>query len=175
MNSSMEKNEDSLPTELKENMNLLREITFFSLIPLEALKVLAYLSTREIFNPGDLLFSQGDDDGQAFYFISGQADLIHKGESGEKVLRSLGEGDFTGSFALLSSLQRIFSLKATAKTTCLTLSRKKFRTTMEQFPSMSGKVIKAVIDSISSWDRRFLSAFEDGCDNCTQMVGISLL
>ena len=74
MNSS-EKNDSGISSELQENINLLRQIDFFSSLQLEALKVIAYLCDRESFEPGDELISQDEDGGRAFYILSGQRDL----------------------------------------------------------------------------------------------------
>jgi len=68
MNSSMEKDETCLTCEFDKNLSILREIYFFSELPLDTLKVLAYLCSRENFKSGDYLFHQKDDD--AGHFIS---------------------------------------------------------------------------------------------------------
>jgi len=76
MNSS-EKNSDRPSCEFQDNLNLLRQTYFFSGLPLETLKVFAYLCTRESFDPGEQLFRQGEEDGQAFYFIGFSFDQNH--------------------------------------------------------------------------------------------------
>ena len=80
MSWSAEKNESCPTCEFQNNLNILREIYFFSALPIDTLKVFAYLCTRENFKPGDFLFTQEDDDGQAFYLISGEAALIRYGK-----------------------------------------------------------------------------------------------
>ena len=77
MNSNTEKNEDGATSEYQENLNILRQIDFFSGLPLEATKVFAYLCIREKFKSGDFLFQQDEEDEQAYYIISGSARLLH--------------------------------------------------------------------------------------------------
>lgn len=175
MNSSTENVPECTSCELTDNLNLLRGIDFFARIPLEGLKVLAYLCTRETYKPGDTLFSQGDDDGQAFYFVSGKAKLSYKNEFGKQLVRDVEAGDFLGRLVLLGPMPRLFTLTASTEATCLVLERAKFLRTIEQFPDLTDKVFQAIIESIVSRDRHFLNSFKEGCDTCCDMVGISLI
>jgi len=175
MNSSMEKNEIYSSSEFEENLSILREINFFSKLPLEMLKVMAYLCTRENYKAGDYLFRQNDDDGQAFYIISGVANLL-RGDGGQSVvLQEFNANAFLGGLSLLGNSRRLFSLQARTDMTCLILTRQKFSKTMEQFPGIVPRVLQALVDSISSWEKIFLPEVGEGCDTCRQKVGVSLL
>lgn len=171
----MEKTDAGLSCEFKENLSILREINFFSKLPMETLKVLAYLCTRETFKAGDYLFRQKDDDGQALYFISGKARLEHHGEKTELVLRDVETGAFLGSLALLGETPRLFSLKAVTETTCLVMSREKFNKTIEQFPDIMPRILKELIDSIHAWEERFLLGSDENCQSCMKKIGVSLV
>ena len=82
--SSLETDKLTAGCELDQNLELLRQTYLFSGIPLETLKVFAYLCSREKFQEGEYLFRQGEDDGQAFYIISGHAVLEREeGTSGD--------------------------------------------------------------------------------------------
>ena len=72
----MENNDTFHSCEYKDNISILRQMEFFSKMPLETIKIFAYLCTKEIFKSGDYLFRQGDDDGQAFYLLSGKVSLL---------------------------------------------------------------------------------------------------
>ena len=175
MNSSMEKIEQELSCEFKENLSILREIRFFAELPLETLKVLAYLCTRETFKEGDYLFQQKDDDGQAFYIISGQVRLTRQDEKKALTLRDFGQGAFLGSLALLGKASRLFSMKALTETTCLIMSREKFTKAIEQFPDIVPRILKAVIESVHTWEERFLAESGESCEKCFQKIGVSLV
>lgn len=175
MNSSMEKNEIYSSCEFEENLSILREIKFFSELPLETLKVLAYLCTRENYKAGDYLFHQHDNDGQAFYIISGVARLLRGDVDQSVVIQEFVANAFLGGLSLLGNSQRLFSLQARTDMTCLILTRQKFAKTMEQFPGIVPRVLQALVGSISSWEKIFLAEIDEGGDTCRQKVGVSLL
>jgi len=175
MNSYTEKNEEAQSSEFDDNLRILRETRFFSGLSLEALKVLAYLCTRETFKQDDYLFSQDDDDGRAFYFVSGKVKLTHRHDSGEMDIRNFEKGDFLGGLVLLGHMRRLFSLKALTDTTCIILTRDKFTKVMEQFPEQMPKVLKSLIDSLRIWEQHFLSDHEKWCETCLYKIGVSLV
>ena len=175
MNSSMENNEDGLSCEFKENLAILREIPFFSELPLDALKVLAYLCVRESFKTGDYLFQQKDDDGRVFYIIAGKARLDHQDNGTVWELRDVGPGSFFGGLVLLGKAPRLFSLKAVTDMNCLVISREKVAKVIEQFPEMMPKLLKAVVESVNGWEKRFLAGSDNSCRNCMEKIGVSLV
>jgi CRP/FNR family transcriptional regulator, cyclic AMP receptor protein len=173
--SLLEKNECLSSCEIDENLNFLRQTYFFSGLPLEALKVFAYLCNRELFKEGEFLFRQGEDDGRAFYLITGQAVLERKGNGGVQVIRQVNTGSFLGGISLLGSARRVFSLKAEKDSICLILTREKFSKTLEQFQEMTPKIFKALIQAINTWEEGFLSDRADQCGECMPNLGVSLL
>jgi CRP-like cAMP-binding protein len=174
MNSSG-KNDSNPASELEQNLNLLRQTYFFSGIPLEALKVFAYLSTREKFKENEYLFRQGEDDGQAFYIIEGEAVLERDDDGVTNTFRNFTSGDFMGGLSLLGEMRRLFSLKATAETTCLILNREKFAKVLEQFQDVMPRIFKAMVMGINNWEEHFLADRTDKCTDCVEQLGVSLL
>ena len=173
--SLLEKNNATPSSEFEENLNLLRQIYFFSGLPLETLKVFAYLCSREKFKQDEYIFSQDEDDGQAFYIISGQAQL-ERLDNGETIwVREYKAGEFIGGLTLLGETKRLFSLRSTTETTCLVLNREKFSKTMEQFPGLLAKIFNAVAKSIDIWEERFLSNRGDQCGDCLPQLGVTLI
>ena len=175
MNLSSEKNEAIQSGEFQENLEILRQTYFFSSLPMETLKVFAYISMRETYKQGEYLFRQGDDDGQAFYIISGTASLVHTDGGDELIIRDYGVGEFLGGMALLDKMHRLFSLKAGTEVTCLIMSREKFSSTMQQFPDFMPKIIKSVVMRISAWEERLVALRSKDCEVCRQNIGISLV
>ena len=175
MNSSMEKIEQEPSFEFKKNLSVLREIRFCSELPMETLKVLAYLCVREPFKAGDYLFRQKDDDGRAFYIISGKARMMRQDEKKSLILRDVDSGTFLGSLALLGKAPRLFSMQAIIDTSCLILSREKFTKAIEQFPDTLPKILNAVVESVHTWEKRFLAESDESCEKCVQKIGVSLL
>ena len=173
--SLLEKNNSTPSSEFQENLEFLRQIYFFSGLPLETLKVFAYLCTREKFKQDETIFSQDEDDGQAFYIINGQARLERQENGGTNQVRDYSTGDFIGGLTLIGETKRLFSLKSVTETTCLVLNREKFSKTMEQFLSLLAKICNAVAKSIDLWEERFLSDHAAQCSECLNKLGVTLI
>ena len=161
MNSS-EKSDSGISSELQENINILRQIDFFSSLRLEALKVIAYLCERESFEPGDELIVQDEDGGRAFYILSGSVRLERTDETGTRAMREYGKEDFLGRLILLGEMYSLFSAKAVSATNCLVLTRERFSRVVEQFPDMMPKIHKAVVTGVRDWEKEFLTAGAGG-------------
>lgn len=174
MNSS-ERNDANPPSELEENLEILRQTYFFSGLPLETLKVFAYLCTREKFKKDEYIFKQHEEDGRAFYIISGKAILEREDNSNAKQIRDCLVGEFIGGLTLLGEVRRLFSLKAVEDTVCLVLEREKFTKAIEQFPDIMPRIFKAVAKNIDSWEERFLAGRADTCGECMVNLGVSLI
>ncbi len=157
--------------EFQENLDYLRENAFFSSLPLENLKLFAYLFLRQLYQQGDLLFSQSEDDGQAFSIISGTAERIRTDGDRSRVLGEYGPGDFIGGLALLGKTPRLFSLQAKTDLICLVLTREKFSRVAAQFPELLPKAVQALVNRIHDWEARLLNqpAADPG------IFGVSLL
>ena len=173
--SSLEKNNLTPSCEFQDNLEILRQTYFFSGLPLETVKIFAYLCTRETFREGEHIFSQDEDDGQAFYIIDGRATL-ERTDNGKTVdIRDCQTGEFIGGLTLLGETRRLFSLKSVTDTTCLVLNRGKFLKTMEQFPNLLTRICNAVAQSIDTWEDRFLADRGDQCGECLSRLGVTLI
>ena len=175
MNSNSEKNETSASCEYQQNLDILRQIDFFSGMPLEATKVFAYLCNRESFKPGDVIFQQGDEDDRAFFVISGQARLSQQTDNAETGIRNFRAGEFIGRMTLLGQIRRLFSLTATTETVCLVITREKFTKALEKFSDLTPKFIAAVVKNIYQWEKHFLKKRSGDCNECLKMAGVSLV
>lgn len=175
MNSSTAEAKPSQDSEFAKNLQIIREIPFFSGLPLEAHKLLAYLASRERFKAGDHLFRQGDDDGQAFFIISGTAGLSQEVDGTPVDIREFKEGDFVSGFALLGPMRRLFSLEAKSEVECLILAREKFVKTMTQFPDQLPRLMESMVDRIRAWEEQFCANHLALCDRCKLRVGVSIL
>ncbi len=173
--SLSETNKSTPSSEFQENIEILRQIYFFSGLPLETLKIFAYLCTREKFKQGEYIFRQGEDDGQAFYIVDGKARLERHYNDTAMEVRVCETGEFLGGLTLLGETGRLFSLQSIADTTCLVLNREKFSKTMEQFPELLMKICKAVALSIDTWEKRFLTDKGDQCGDCIERMGVTLI
>jgi CRP/FNR family transcriptional regulator, cyclic AMP receptor protein len=173
--SSLDESSLSPSSEYQENLDILRQTYFFSGLPLESLKVFAYLCTRERFKTGAPLFLQGEEDADAFCIIAGQAQLERTLGTRVQVVRVYGPGEFIGGLTLLGETRRLYTLRALEDMTCLVLSREKFTKTIEQFPGQTPRLLKVVVDAINRWEEVFLEELTDECGKCIPRLGVSLI
>ena len=82
MNSYTEQNLACI--EYRTAIDLLMRIPLFSVIPIEALKVLACLGQTEHFEAGEVVFQQGEIDDHAYCILEGEAELLLRTERGNK-------------------------------------------------------------------------------------------
>lgn len=162
-------------SEFQENLSTLRQIPFFSKLPIEKVKLFAYLCARNSYKPGDYLFQQGEDDGQAFFILEGTAALTYQEEDQEVVIREFGKDRFLGGIAILGNNRRIYSLKAIDDMICLVLARDKFDRTLEQFPELILPAIQGNLQRIHEWEKHFLSRHLKDCQECCKHLGVSVL
>ena len=176
MNSSQAKDSGRESCEFQENLSILREIDFFSELPLEILKVLAYLCTREKYKEGDYLLQKGEDDGQAFYILSGRLGLLYDDRAKDaEVVRVYGPEKFIGGLSLIGKMRRLFFVKALEDVTCLCLTREKFSKAVAQFPDLTPRLFQAVINRIFKWEERMFLEHGQSSDTCVNIAGVSLV
>lgn len=175
MNSSAADNNSESGCEFQENLEILRQIDFFAGLPIETLKIFAYLCARETYQAGEYLFTQGDDDGQAFHLITGRAVLIHTVDDTAIEILDFEPGEFLGSLALLGSMPRLFGLKTVDTVECLVLNREKFTKAIEQFPELMPRLLRSVVVAIRSWEKRCMAAMVAKGLPLKGMAGISAL
>jgi CRP/FNR family transcriptional regulator, cyclic AMP receptor protein len=176
MNSSQEKDKVCIICEFQENLATLREIDFFSELPLDLLKIIAYLCAQEKYQEGDFLINKGEDDGQAFYIISGRAGLMYDSENKEShMIHEYGPGKFIGGLSLIGKMRRLFSLKAIEDTLCLVLTREKFSKAIAQFPDITPRLFQAVITRILNWEEKMFLEQGLNSDNSNRIAGVSLV
>ncbi len=158
MNSFMEDNNQ--PPELQQNLDLLKELPFFSSFPAKALKLIAFLAERDTFASGDHLFEVGDDRGQAYLVLTGQLVLYDVQNDDEKEVKSFEPGDFLGSLSLLGSMPSLFLLKASMDSTVLTIRRKQIEKIFQQFPETYNLAVKTTLKSLYQWERKNMKRTE---------------
>jgi CRP-like cAMP-binding protein len=161
--------------EFQDNLSILRQITFFSGLPIELLKVFAYLCIREELKSGHYIFSQDDDDGCGYFIISGQTELVRKENDTEHVVKTFEEGVFIGVLSLLGTMPRLFSLKAKDSVTCLVITREKFTKAVERFPEMMPKLIQMIVNRIALWDKQAIHAWAGQWKEYNENIGISVI
>lgn len=174
MNSSTEKNDTGETCEFAQNLKILRQLYFFAKLPLETVKVFAYLCDKEAYKAGDMLFEQGEDDGRAFYLLSGVCRLVRDLPEGPTTVRDLEPETLVGALALLGNARRLYSLRAETDVTALVFTREKTTRALAQFPESMPKVMQAMVERIYIWEEQFLRRHADRNMACLKESGVTL-
>jgi CRP-like cAMP-binding protein len=145
------------------NLEIYRNVAAFSGIPIERLKLLAYLSKRVYYRAGEFLFHHGDIDDRAYLILSGKAQVIRELSDHSVFLHEFTEGDFFGGLALLSDIKRRFSIKAITDLECLTINRESFQKLLLQFPEIAIKMLDPMIKRMVQMEEEFLKAKTNQC------------
>lgn len=166
--------------EYAENLDILRTIPLFAGVPLESLKVAAFLCKRIGFKPDDNVFGQGETDDRAYHLLAGRAALswtAPEDKGGEvRVLAEFGPGDFLGGLALFGSATRLFSLTALTPLTVLILSREKFLAQVLKDRHATEHILKNVAQGVVRFEETKLRELAEAQGlTCLGGLGVSLL
>jgi CRP/FNR family transcriptional regulator, cyclic AMP receptor protein len=172
MNSSTEPKQPL--SEYQANLEILVQLPLFAGLPIEPLKIMAYLCRRETYKAGEIIFHEHEVDPSAYYLLEGKAVLITESD-GEAPYTEFGERDFIGSMSLYCDLKRLFTLKAHTRVVCMVLSREKFQKVVERFPEINLRMVQAIFTGVHAWEERLLREHAAGCDYCRQRIGVSLV
>lgn len=176
MNSSMENNNTSPPlSPFDTSMAALRGLAFFSGMPVDILKALAYFCKHMQYPAGQEIFEQNEIDDRAYYILHGQAELIRTDEQGnETIMGTFEEEKFFGALALLADVKRLFTLRARTPLTLIVLPRKKIVQTMLDGQGSAGIFLEAVTRQLVRWEETLLEAPSCG-QRSLRDTGVSLI
>ncbi|MDG2270513.1 MAG: cyclic nucleotide-binding domain-containing protein [Alphaproteobacteria bacterium] len=127
---------------LNEEVELLRNIPLFAKLEPSKLKLLAFTSERITYEPDQVLFKQGDVGDAAYIIVDGAAKVIVDTPDGELEVAALGRNDFVGEIAILCDVPRTATVRASAKTVTLRITKDLFFRLVAEFPEMSVEIMR---------------------------------
>jgi CRP-like cAMP-binding protein len=176
MNSPTKTSDSDDKSEFVANLNIFRQIDFFSGISLDVMKLFAFLCQRQSYKAGDYIFHQEDDEQCSYYLLSGKAKLVLEKEDGEHFIREYESGGYFGVLSLMTPMVKQFSLIATETTTCIVMTRKAFSKVVDQFPETPYKIARTIGQRVSQAERKCIAKFQAGKgDDIKSLLGISLI
>jgi CRP-like cAMP-binding protein len=123
-----------------EKVLFLKSIDLFSQIPGEDLAAVAQISSEDVRDPGDEIFSEGEA-GDALYLVIEGKVRVHKLD---RLIAELGERECFGEMALLDAAPRSASVTSITPTTLLKIAREDFQEIMSEKPEIAQGVIKVL-------------------------------
>jgi len=176
MNSLMTTDDSGDKSEFSDNLNILRQIEFFSGLPIEVIKLFAFLCKRQSYKSGDVIFKQDDDDQCSYYIISGSIKLVLEHDGEEHLIKEYDAENFFGVLSLITPMMKPLSMIAKEDTTCLVMTRQAFSKVVGQFPDIPLKIAKAIGQRVLQADRRAVLSFAtDKEEVLKQFLGVSLI
>ena len=127
---------------LNEEVELLRNIPLFAKLEPSKLKLLAFTSERITYEADQVLFNQGDVGDAAYIIVEGAASVLVETPDGPLEVASLGRNDFVGEIAILCDVPRTATVKATARTVTLRITKDLFFRLVAEFPEMSVEIMR---------------------------------
>ena len=127
---------------LNEEVELLRNIPLFSKLEPSKLKLLAFTAERITYEPDQVLFKQGDVGDAAYIIVDGAAKVLVDTPDGELEVAALGRNDFVGEIAILCDVPRTATVRASAKTVTLRITKDLFFRLVAEFPEMSVEIMR---------------------------------
>ena len=95
-------------------VELIRRVPVFSAIDPAKQKLLCFSSERLTFEPGEVMFREGDAPDAAYVVIDGTVEITVRTPGGPRLVNTLGQNDVVGETAIFGDLPR--TATATAKT-----------------------------------------------------------
>jgi len=88
------------------------------------------------FEPGEIVFRQGDRGDRLYMVLSGEAEIIRESDAGEQLLAVVGPGDYFGEIALLSNRARNATVRCRSSMSVLLLPAGDFRALAQTLPDL---------------------------------------
>ena len=143
---------------LNEEVELLRNIPLFAKLEPSKLKLLAFTAERITYEPDQTLFSQGDVGDAAYIIVEGSARVIVDTPDGELEVAALGRNDFVGEIAILCDVPRTATVRASAKTVTLRITKDLFFRLVAEFPEMSVEIMRELASRLEQTTQQLREA-----------------
>ena len=124
-------------TTLDSNVAQLARVPPFSLMPREAVQLIAFSSVKQRVRAGDVLFRAGEE-GDAGYFVHSGALLLEETRTPAGRARRVGSGALIGESALYATAVRRVDARIVENAVLTRISRETFRRVLAEFPDTSG-------------------------------------
>ena len=90
------------------------------------------------FEPGEVIFKEGDEGKEMFAVIEGEVDIVHM----EKVLFSIGPGGIFGEMALIDNSPRSATARARSRCKLVPVDEKRFTYMVQETPFFALQVMR---------------------------------
>jgi CRP/FNR family cyclic AMP-dependent transcriptional regulator len=146
---------------LKEEVELLQRIPMFAQVEAAKLKLLAFTSARVAFEPGQVLFNQGDMGDAAYLIVEGEADVLVNTPQGSVAVAVVGKNAFVGEIAILCDVPRTATVQARDRLVTLRIAKDLFLRLVAEFPSMAVGIMRELAHRLESNNEKLRNALSE--------------
>ncbi len=140
---------DGTPAKRSNGMLLtVEKVLFLDSAPLfaglagEELAALAQITLEQEYQPGEILFEEGQSPKHLYILVRGKVAIFHRVGDEERPVAYLGEKECVGEMAILDDEPRSASVKAVEPTLALKVDRESFRELILERPQISFAIFK---------------------------------
>lgn len=125
-------------------LELLKRVPLFARCSKAELGRIALVADELTLPAGRTLTKEGAPGREFVVLVEGTADVTRKGRR----INTLGPGDFLGELSLVTDRPRSATVTTTSPTRILLLTGRDFTTLMREVPSITSKVLAAVVERL---------------------------
>jgi CRP-like cAMP-binding protein len=125
----------------------LKRAPLFEGLSKKELKELARVTEDLQVEAGTVLCREGSLGREFFVIVDGEVEVT----KGGKLLTKRGGGEFFGEIALLATVKRTATVRATTPMRCFILTRGDFRRVLDENPAVQRKVLEALAERLASF------------------------
>jgi CRP-like cAMP-binding protein len=130
---------------INSEVETLRTIPIFRTIEPGKLRLLAFISERITFRPGEIICTQGEPGDSAFIILAGTGDiLVDAGGSDKRKVAEIKKNDVVGEMALLTEMPRTATVVASDEVAALRISKDNFFRILQEFPEVSLEMMRVL-------------------------------
>jgi CRP-like cAMP-binding protein len=136
----------------------LKAVPLFNGLDPRRLKLIAFTSDRMSYEPGSILFRQGDDSDAAFVILEGKADVMIDTPAGQIKVATLGENSLVGEMGVMTNSPRSATIVAEDKLTTLRIPKEMFMSLVTEFSQVGLAVIRELASRVEHTNRLLAAA-----------------
>jgi CRP/FNR family cyclic AMP-dependent transcriptional regulator len=129
----------------EETIALLGRVPVFSTLSAEELERVARVAMARRFEPGEVVFKEGDQGSTCYIVRSGRARAIREHPDGRSItLTHFGPGDIFGEMAMLDGERRSATVETTEGTEAIAILSTDMHRLLREYPDISVKLIASL-------------------------------
>ena len=133
---------------INQELELLRQVPLFAAVDASQLKLLAFMSERLDFRPGQTVMAQGAHGDAAYVIIDGTADVVVDNGSGPIPVAELGAGALTGEISIFCDVPRTASVVARTPLKTLRIGKEEILRLVREFPAMGTEMLRVLAERL---------------------------